>query len=205
MKFMTFTRLAVAAALLIGFANPALSQRDPVDRNYSGALLGGGLYFGQASAVGAGSSGMAWFVYGDIGFGRAADTWNRYEGALELSMGKVKFSPEFNGQKVKYTYDVDIQFLAKGGYGYSLGDHVFGMFRVGAGIASGELEADGFNSQVDASSFVGQLGWDVVVPMADKLYLDGGLNWRFMTVDPDRGNDFQVNIPLIKLGMRFLL
>lgn len=196
---------AFALGLCLSLSAPVFAQRDPVDRNYSGALLGGGLYFGQGTPVGGGSSGMAWFTYLEVGFGRAADTWNRFEGALELSTGSVKFSPERNGIKTKNTYDVTMQFLAKGGYGYSLGDHVFGMFRLGAGVASGEVKADGFDVSVDASSFVGQLGWDVVVPMADRLYLDGGLNWRFMTVNPDRGDDFQVNIPLIKLGMRYLL
>lgn len=202
---MKITRIILMAALCLGLAAPAFGQRDPVDRNYSGAILGGGLYFGQGMPVGDGSSGMAWFSFLEVGFGRAADTWNRFEGSLELSTGSVKFSPEVNGQKIKYTYDVTMQVLAKGGYGYSLGSHVFGMFRLGAGTAFGEVEADGFAGDVDATSFVGQLGWDVIVPMADRLYLDGGLNWRFMTVNPDKGQDFQVNIPLIKIGMRYLL
>lgn len=199
------TRILLFVALCVGLAAPAFAQRDPVDRNYSGALLGGGLYFGQGVPVGEGSSGMAWFTYLDVGFGNASDTWNRFEGALELSTGTVKFSPEFNGVKTKYTYDVKMQVLAKGSYGYSLGSHVFSMFSVGAGAAFGDVEAKDFNTSVDASSFVGQLGWGVVVPMADNLFLDGGLNWRFMTVNPDKGNDFQVNLPLIKMGMRFLL
>lgn len=202
---MKISRMILFTALCLGMAAPAFGQRDPVDRNYSGALLGGGLYFGQGMPVGDGSSGMAWFTYFEVGFGKASDTWNRFEGALELSTGSVKFSPEFNGVKTKYTYDVTMQVLAKGSYGYSLGNHVFSLFSLGAGTAFGDVEADDFNAKVDASSFVGQLGWDVIVPMGDKLYLDGGLNWRFMTVNPDKGNDFQVNLPLVKLGMRFLL
>lgn len=202
---MKIAKVILFLSLSLGLAAPAFSQRDPVDRNYSGALLGGGLYFGQAMPVGEGSSGMAWFAYMEAGFGRAADTWNRFEGSLELATGSVKFSPEVNGVKVKNTYDVTMQIMAKGGYGYSLGSHVFSMFRLGAGTAFGEIEADGFAGSVDANSFVGQLGWDVIVPMADRMYLDGGLNWRFMTVNPDKGKDFQVNIPLVKIGMRFLL
>ena len=177
---------------------------DPVDRNNAGPFAGLGLNLGQAHGVGADSNGLAYLLSADIGYVMKRDTWNRIELGLELSTGKAEFGTEINGIDLDYDVDITLAAMLKAGYGYSMGDHAFGIFRAGFGIANAEAEAKAGGTSFDfgdASGTVAMVGYDVVFPASDTLDFLVGANYRILNLNFDdiqgQSGDLQINIPAI--------
>lgn len=193
---------AVLASLLLASPTLAFAQStDPVDRNNAGPFGGLNLNLGQAHGVGADDNGTAYLVSADVGYVMKRDTWNRIELGLELGTGKA----EFGSKGSDFVLDLGLVALVKAGYGYSLGDHAFGMFRVGFGIASGEGEVEilGGKTSEDVDGTVALVGYDVVFPASETLDFTVGLNYRIYNLKGDDVIDnFQVNVPAINAGAR---
>ncbi len=166
---------------------------EPVDKNQSGPYFGGAAQFGQSFQAGSGNPGAAFSLGAEAGFVLKRDTWNRLEIGGEFSTATLNYEAEGG-------YDVSIaafpQVLAKFGYGYSLGEHVFSVFRVGAGMGIGKYEIN--SRTTDATALIGMLGWDAVVPVGDYFDFVVGANYRIhkFTVDDLEGRNvdsFQLN------------
>ncbi|SMF55301.1 outer membrane beta-barrel protein [Pseudobacteriovorax antillogorgiicola] len=199
--------LILSTGLTLAISQNAISE--PVDKNFPGPYVGAGFMFGQASKADGDSSAGAAFGLGlDVGYIIKRDTWNRIELGVELGTANLSFESD------NTDFDVEAmpQVLFKAGYGYSLGDHVFGIFRAGVGMASGELEAsvNGRTLSTDATAMIGMIGWDVVYPANERLDFVAGLNLRTYAVNPDSATgidseSFQLNVPAIYGQVRYRL
>lgn len=197
------------------FLSPMVAQAqstDPVDKNVSGGYVGGQLTLGQAVKVGDTSPGTAYLVGVDVGYVMKRDTWNRIELGLEVATGKAEYRDKQYGAGVDFDLDLKLVTMLKAGYGYSLGDHAFGLFRVGVGIAQADLEGKANGATLDAGSASGtaaMIAYDVVFPASDALDFTVGASYRIMSFNFDdiQGNDgdVQVNLPAIYAGARFRL
>lgn len=166
----------------------AVAAAEPVDKNHSGVFLGGSAQFGQSFQAGSGDSGAAFGLGVEAGFIAKRDTWNRFEIGGELSTASLGFE---NENSVKISIEDFNQALVKFGYGYSLGNHVFSVFRVGAGVGQGDYEIGNFTA--DAPAIIGMVGWDAVIPMGDHFDLLFGANYRVYKFTPDDIDSFQLN------------
>lgn len=192
--------------LVTYFLSTSYLHGEPVDKNESGMNIAGGLQFGQSANAGNGSPGPAWYLFVEPGYGFAADTWNRIEGSVEIGTGQQKFSRKVAGSNLKQTHNITGQVILKGGYGYSLGNHAFALWKIGAGTGFGDLSTD--NSALkdeSTSSVIGQIGMDVVLPAGDKTFVVAGGHLRIHTVSPSDQDTFQLNIPYLGLSLRRLL
>ncbi len=189
---------------------------DPVDRNQPGPFVAVQAQFGLADQVSGSGSGPAWGLAVDFGYVMKRDTWNRLELGLGLETGGMDF--QSNDADVTMTYMPLV--ALKAGYGYSLGDHVFGNWRFAVGMASTTIEQspDTLNAasfDTDGQAIVSSLGWDVVLsPDEGDSELVFGAQFRIYNVNPDRvrvadtlvdPNPFQVNVPSVYASYRMRL
>lgn len=183
------------------------AQSEPVDKNFPGPFVGVGFDLGQAQAAGKDSNPDAALQLGaEFGYVMKKDTWNRVE--LGASIGYANLNMKIDGNKVKVTQIP--QLLLKAGYGYSLGNNVFGVFRLGAGVGLGEYETtvSSVTTEGDASAFIAMLGWDVVYPASESTELVFGANFKSYSVNVDDINgqsveSVQVNVPGLMAQVRF--
>lgn len=184
---------------------------DPVDKNFGGGFVGGQLVLGQAIKVGDSSPGVAYMLGLDAGYVMRRDTWNRIELGLEIDSGKASYKDK------DFDTDVDIDLnlvtMVKAGYGYSLGDHAFGVLRLGVGIAQASFDGKTDSGvKVDGGSSSGvasMIAWDVVAPASDTVDFNFGISWRMLNFNfkdmPGDSGSFQLNIPAIYAGARVRL
>lgn len=184
---------------------------DPVDKNFGGGFVGGQVVLGQAIKVGDSSPGSAYMVGLDAGYVMKRDTWNRIELGLEIDTGKASYKDKDFDTDVDL--DLDLVTMIKAGYGYSLGDHAFGVFRLGVGIAQASFDGKTDSGvSVDGGSSSGvasMLAWDVVTPASDTVDFNFGVSFRMINFNfkdmPGDTGSFQLNIPAIYAGARVRL
>lgn len=183
------------SVLLVFICSQAWAQSEPIDLNNPGPFAGVRLGLGQAAQPGSSATpGASWSVAGDLGYVVKRDTWGRIELGVELGTGSLSYKNETD-------IDIDLKTsaLVKVGYGYSLGDHAFGVFRLGVGVASAEWKSE------STSATVTSLAWDAVLPLSDVLYANLGLDYRFYSFSWDELGGIQVNTPTVYAGMRWML
>lgn len=183
--------------------------------NDSGMFLGGGLAFGQGrSTEGDSTPGLAYFLKFEPGYQMSRGTWGRMEIGAELLSGTAAFRTPDDGGLGKVTTSVPFGLLLKFGYGYSIGEKMFGLARVGFGPVMGKVEADidGETYSSDSlSGMAGQIGWLMVIPMNDALDATGGFSWTHMQFDVDEISNVEidrtiiVNVPAVEVGLRVRL
>jgi hypothetical protein len=176
---------------------------DPVDKNKPGATLGGGLQFGQANKTGGSNPGLFWNLSGELGYVIKRDTWNRIEFGAELGTGRLMFETD-DTPNADVSVDLNGFALFKAGYGYSLGGHAFGIWRIGAGLTAADLDIDVGGASVTDSGqgLIGMIGWDAVFPASDSLDFVAGLNLRHYNFSWDDADSFQVNAPAMYVMAR---
>ncbi len=178
--------------------------------NESGAFIGGGLSFGSARTTEDGvSPGVAMLFSFEPGYQVNRGSWNRLEFSGQIFAGKAEFG--------KTDINVGLGVLAKLGYGYSLGDKLMSIWRVGAGPVMATFKNRDAAESVESDGALMGLGlqgaWQLVFPMSDSLDLIGGLAWTHMqfNVDDVKGSsgvkypyDQQViaNAQTVDLGLR---
>jgi len=189
-------------------ANPA---------NDSGMFLGGGVMFGQTySSEPRSSAGLAYFLNIEPGYQARTGSWNRLEVSGDFLFGHVdvRTPAEVLG---KVSIPLAYGFLARLGYGYSIGNHSFGMLRIGVGPMLGKLEAHTGGVRVESDSSISglaaQLAWEMVGPINDTLDWTGGLSLTHMQFDVgkvqesggasyDVSRDLVLNVPTAQIGLR---
>lgn len=198
----------ISVFILALLADSAYSQVEPVDKNDSGLYIGGQVRGGQSYRPGGGGSAGAAFGGGfEVGYVMPRDTWNRVEVGAEFLLTEYNFSVDD-----RFLDEVDIKvskspsFLVKFGYGYSLGQHTFGVFRVGAGLARADVELGDLTSE--ATGIQGMLGYDFVLPAADIFDFVTGVDFRAQQYDIDDINgrpvdDLNVSVLSLYAAARF--
>lgn len=198
----------------------AFAELDPElaaanNKNESGFYLGGGVLLGQAYKSGGSSPGVAALVLIEPGWTARRDSWNRLETSLEFGFGQLTFRKDGDGNP-KVTMPLNGVVLAKLGYGWSLGDSLFNLIKIGVGpaIADYEAKADGSTVKSDGSltGLVAMASYDLVVPMGSGFDITGGVRFTHMAFDLDdvkvdgqkasAGESVNLNIPAMTVGLR---
>lgn len=197
--------LGVILAFMIRPAALVAETPEPYDKNFGGPRLGVNMTFGQSVAVGKSDPGLAWLFAVDGSFVMAQDTWTRMEFGLEVGTGQsvFKMTSDKSSVELPHTYA-----MAKGGYGYSIGNHAFSVIRIGAGPVFGRYEGTLQGNKVASNSVTGlasMLGVDLVYPAGETGELVGGFRVGYMTFSGDGIDSFQVRTPSLSLGFRILL
>jgi hypothetical protein len=178
--------------------------------NDSGAFIGGGLSFGSARTTRDGvSPGVAMLFSFEPGYQINRGSWNRLELSSQIFAGKAEFG--------KSDINVGLGVLAKLGFGYSLGDKLMSVFRIGAGPVMATFKSRENGESVESDGTLMGLGlqgaWQIVFPMNNSLDLVGGiaLNHMQFNVDDVKGSngatyklDQQViaNTQMVDMGLR---
>ncbi len=207
MKF----HVVLASILLCGSGFAYAQSEDPVDKNTGGGFVGAQVVVGEAFKVGDSSPGTAFLVGIDGGYTVRRDTWGRIEFGLELDTGKATYKDKDNDYRADL--DLDLVAMVKAGYGYSLGNHVFGVLRVGVGVAQASLDAKPVGAaKIDggkSSGVASMIAWDAVFPANDALDFNIGVSFRMIQFNfddlPNDTGSFQVNIPAVYAGARLKL
>lgn len=190
-------------------ANPA---------NASGVFVGGGVSFGQASPTDAGSPGLASLFHIVPGYQVARGSWGRIEFGADVFSGKLSLRHANNSAETggKISLPIGLGFVPQFGYGYSLGEKMFGVLRVGVGPVMAKMELGDLKSSGSLSGLSGMLGWDLIAPVADRIDFTAGLAWSHWQFDIDQldapdgskikyNRALQVNSNEVKLGLRWRL
>ncbi len=199
--------IKVCTVMSLLFAMGQARADDPVDKNFGGPYVGGQFVLGQGQKVGNSASGPAYLVGADVGYGIKRDTWNRIEIGLELDKGKASFTDKSSIGDIKVNLDLNSVIMIKAGYGYSLGDSAFGVFRIGAGIVDASYDGKIAGQKIDGGTSSGvatMIGWDTIFPASPALDFLFGASFRFFNLsfdDLDNGN-LQLNFPGLYAGAR---
>lgn len=205
MKCAFYLTLATLLAS-IQFEARADGAPEPYDKNHSGVLVGGGAVFGHSRATGgAKESGTGWLVNAKGGYIAADQSWNRVEFAFEGGHGMATFKDK---NKAKVDLALDFVGLATFGYGYSIGNQIFGVMRGGLGPVFASYSTKGLNGSQDSESTTGWaalLGYDVVFAGHDTVGFVAGLDYRIMSLSGDHFDSFQLHLMGVNVGVRIVL
>lgn len=190
----TKTLILLAFSLHVPAALAANDLADPEDeqplktqdRSKSQVFVGAVGSFGQSSVdYDDASSGVSFRVGGEAGLIKPTGSWSRLALSGEAFMGNGTFSaPGVKGQ-----IQIGLGALAKFGYGYSLGNNIFGFWTLGLGPALTKVSAKQsvtgatIKSKGTSIGFMGQLGFLAVIPMTDSLDVTGGVDYTKIGVD----------------------
>lgn len=190
---------------LVGWGLAAGSAAaDPVDRNHSGFGSTVQLGFGQSFKAGDGSPGLGWLVGIEPHYGFAMGTWHRLETGLELGTGYMSYKRSSPGGKV--TMPVGFYGLAKAGYGYWIGENVFGVLRAGVGPAAVQYKEKLAVGDVkeNASGVIWRVGYEVELPVSDTFKMVGGAHYQGMNVNGDKFDSIYVIMPFVSGGAQLV-
>ena len=188
--------------------------------NDSGVFVGFGGSIGQGRTTEASTPGVAFLAHVEPGYQVSTGSWSRLELSLDLFSGVVNYRlPDSHAVGGKVSYPGLFGAIAKAGYGYSLGDNMFGVLKFGVGPvfagvsidtpAAGTAKADGL------TGIAWELAWDAVAPINRTLDFIFGVSWQQLQFDvgklKSQGVSYNfdrtmiVNIPSVDLGLRFRL
>ena len=197
-------------------AEVPLETPNSAPNNQSGPFVGATFSLGQGRTTeGSGNPGIATFFKIEPGYQIGTSSWNRIEVSGELLQGTIGFRQATGTLSGKHRLDVNVGFLAKFGYGYSLGNRMYALAKVGAGALTGKLKATANDLTVESDSISGtalSLGWTMVLPIGEKIDFNGGFTWLHSQFDVgslkagpavyDYGRSLVVNVPSLDLGIR---
>ncbi len=198
--------------------DPELAELSAAKDNASGLYATGALMFGEAQAAGKSRSGAAYLASGEIGYIMPRGSWDRLEASVEFMSGVLNFKSD-DASKADQTTQVGGALLAKFGQGYSLGDKVKAVWKVGIGpmLAKYQTRADGVTAKSTSliNGLVGQIGLDVLMPAGSWFDFVGGFKLNHFQYDVDTvevdgteydvKSGFNVNVPVVEVGLRFKL
>lgn len=191
-------------------ANPA---------NASGVFLGAGISVGQATPTEAGSPNLASFAHFTPGYQVGKGSWGRIEFGADFFAGQLRLRHADNTSDTGGLVQVPIRYglMPQFGYGYSLGDKMFGVLRVGVGLGQASLELGGLKDRA-LTGLAGMLGWDLIAPVSDSLDFTAGIAWTHWQFDVGElsgskngsqtvayNRALRANANEIKLGLRMRL
>lgn len=174
----------------------------------SGLFLGGNASFGQSRHAGSGvDPRVAYRVNAEIGYAAGTGSWSRYEVSGEAFIGQI------GNSEVKMPIK---GVMAKIGTGHSIGNKMFALLKVGAGLALADYEDDVDGVTVkskDSSAGLALSGsYSVLIPMAKYLHVLGGFQYSHYEFSFDKFKEGSVefenkttavlNVPEIFIGMR---
>lgn len=192
--------LALAGALFSINVAAQTAESSPL-RDASGPQAAAHLYLGQAYKTGEGSPGTAFLGAVEGGYSLALSPWNRLDVGFELGSGSLSF--EASGG-VDTNIRLGYTAMARAAYAYAMGEKTMAVIRLGAGLASGSLEAKRASVKLadeTVNGFAGALGWDFLLALADEWRLQAGIDMRFFNLKGNTVDAFQVNAPTVHIGV----
>lgn len=118
------------------------------------------------------------------GYVSTRDHWGRIETSVEVGTGKFNFRRK-GESKENVNVNVGFLALAKIGYGWSLGQTMFGVIKAGAGPIMATYDAktkDDVKIKSDGAitGIVGQLSYELVMPQSSSFDMVGGIRHNYV-------------------------
>ncbi len=182
----------------------------------SGFFIGTGAGFGQSRSTGNGDPIASFNLGVDVGYAFHTGSWTRWEAGVESFFGKVGTS--------NADMPIGVGLLAKIGHGYSLGNKLFGVWKLGVGPAQARYEkelSDG--TKVESTSAIWgtalQASYMFVFPMSSSFSVTGGFKWTHYSFNVDEveiksggttvkdtaDEPVNLNVPEATIGLRLTL
>ncbi len=164
------------------FAQKAVQQTEEVRTKQGHFSVGIGAGFGFAKERDGAESGIVAGGYIEPGYTIMLDPWSIGEFSLEVSSGKMDYDgPGNEAAELSLNYMA----LAQAGYGYSLGDNLFTIFKVGAGPASADLEFNGTDADDSSTGIALRLSAGLRMLAAQAIDFGVGIRGTYVTFDFD--------------------
>lgn len=160
----------------------AVQQTEEVRTKQGHFSVGVGAGFGFAKEREGAESGIVAGGYIEPGYTIMLDPWSIGEFSLEVSSGKIDYeAPGGTDVEIALNYMA----LAQAGYGYSLGDNLFTIFKVGAGPASADFEAGNIESDGASTGIALRLSAGLRMLAAQAIDFGFGIRGTYVTFDFD--------------------
>ncbi len=197
-------------------SSPELYEKEPVEepapkvrsKLYAGFNLG----IGQSQTTAHPDTGpkSAWVLGPKLGYNKVLSTWSLFDADLSLIAGDIGHS------------DADIRInygaMIRVGYGYSLGNRLFGIWKVGVGMFNANYTITDIDFK--ANNLMGtvvQGAFELLFPISSGVALTGAAQWNRFILPVDtvkgtiHGQDIslklkdteRLNVWLVDVGIRF--
>lgn len=170
--------------------------------NDSGWLLNGGISVGQAMPTEDGSPELASFVHFLPGYQQGIGSWGRIEFGVDFFAGQLRLRHADNASNTGGLVQLPIPYglMPQFGYGYTIGNNMLGVSRVGVGLASARLEL-GKLQDSSLTGLLGMVGWDFIATVSESFDLIAGWAWTHWQFDVGQLDDSrQVGLKLRSSG-----
>jgi hypothetical protein len=173
----------------------------PMGRKPSRPYAGLNLTIGESRMPGS-SPGMAWLAGIEPGYKVPRNAWELIDTSVEIGTGAAQFSQS----DVHVELPINLYLMAKFGYGYAIGEDVFGVIQLGAGSAFAKYDPEAGKgvSSSTLSGFIGRLGFQVQMPLSDNVEAFAGIQMNYLSFSGSDVDSFQVNLPGATIGGRYL-
>ena len=189
MKFAYIVSMVILLSATSGWAQKIVDKSEDVrsKQNHFSIGIGGGFGLGMESDDS--DSGISAGFFIEPGYTMLIDPWSIAEFSIEVSSGKIDY--EDDGDNVELS--LNFMGLIQAGYGYSLGDKLFTIFKIGAGPAQADYEINATGGKVESKD--SEIGLAVRVSAGLRMLASQnvdftfGLRGTYMSFDFDLENN----------------
>lgn len=181
MKSITLVFMGSILLTSAAFGQKVVQQSEDIRTKQGHFSVGIGGGFGFAKERDGDESGIVAGGFLEPSYTMMLDPWSIGEFSLEVGSGKIDY--ESGNQDV----EIGLNYMAmlQAGYGYSLGDNLFTIFKVGAGPASADFEAGGVKSDGSTTGIALRLSAGLRMLAAQAIDFGVGLRGTYVTFDFD--------------------
>ena len=161
-------------------SSPELYDKEPVEgpvakirsKVYGGFNLG----IGQSQSAAQGGPKAAYIMGPKLGYNKTLSTWSLLDVDASLLTGEVGYS--------KANMHVNYGLMFRIGYGYSLGNHVFGIWKLGVGLCNADYtwNFNGFKRK-GLMGTVFQGAFELLFPVSTAVAITGAAQWNRYVLD----------------------
>lgn len=193
-------------------SSPELYEKEPVEgpaakirsKIYAGFNLG----IGQSQSAGQRGARSAYLLNPKLGYNKVLSTWSLLDVDFSLIGGEFGYSKA----DVRANYGT----MLRVGYGYSLGNRLFGVWKVGVGLFNADYtwRENGYKAKGQMGTLL-QGAFEVLFPLSSVVAVTGGAQWNhfLLSISDVKGGgqtfavdrDEHFNVFLADVGIRFYL
>lgn len=193
-------------------SSPELYEKEPAEgptakirsKVYAGFNLG----IGQSQSAGQSGARSAYLLNPKLGYNKVLSTWSLLDVDFSLLGGEFGYSRA----DVRANYGA----MLRVGYGYSLGNHLFGVWKVGVGLFNADYtwRDNGYKAKGHMGTLL-QGAFEVLFPLSSGAAVTGGVQWNhfLLSINDVKGDgqafavdrDEHFNVFSADVGIRFYL
>jgi hypothetical protein len=195
-------------------STPELYEKEPAPgpapKIPSSLYAGFNLGIGQSRPSGTGNDKGAYLLSPKIGYNKTLTTWSLFDADLDFLYGNIGHSAA--------NITIDYGALLRVGYGYSLGNRVFGIWKAGLGIYNADyaLTSDTAYKAKGILGSVYQVAFEALFPITSSVALTASAQWNYFALSvnqvksgaltkPPANDEERIQVILADVGIRVYL